>query len=226
MKNPNDFKKSLAVVQVVSTSFYIIIGVGVYVLVGDANVVSPALSIPSHKVETIAYAIAMISIIVSGVIPVLNGLKQLWLELFRGKPMLTSNGWKANALWIFMAFVTWMFGKCVLYLFAFFDNQGFVLSQLIPFFSSLLSIIASVTVVWFTFGLSGVIWLADNKKYSHRSPSGWFGNTGKMCMTLLSAFIVLMAVVITPLGIYSAAESIKEGYREGSYSHPFACRVT
>ncbi|TIB70591.1 hypothetical protein E3Q18_00540 [Wallemia mellicola] len=212
MKNPNDFKKSLAVVQVVSTSFYIIIGVGVYVLVGDANVVSPALSIPSHKVETIAYAIAMISIIVSGVIPVLNGLKQLWLELFRGKPMLTSNGWKANALWIFMAFVTWMF--------------GFVLSQLIPFFSSLLSIIASVTVVWFTFGLSGVIWLADNKKYSHRSPSGWFGNTGKMCMTLLSAFIVLMAVVITPLGIYSAAESIKEGYREGSYSHPFACRVT
>ena len=37
MKNPNDFKKSLAVVQVVSTAFYITIGVGVYVLVGDAN---------------------------------------------------------------------------------------------------------------------------------------------------------------------------------------------
>lgn len=140
--------------------------------------------------------------------------------------MLTSNGWKANALWIFMAFVTWMFGKRVLYLFAFLTAKGFVLSQLIPFFSSLLSIIASVTVVWFTFGLSGVIWLADNKKYSHRSPSGWFGNTEKKCMTLLSAFIVLMAVVITPLGIYSAVESIKEGYREGSYSHPFACRVT
>ena len=37
MKNPNDFKKSLAVVQVLATSFYITIGVGVYVLVGDAN---------------------------------------------------------------------------------------------------------------------------------------------------------------------------------------------
>ena len=95
MKNPNDFKKSLAVVQIISTAFYITIGVGVYILVGDANgvfkfiiwatltsvlVVSPALSIPSHKIETIAYAIAMISIIVAGVIPALNGLKQLWRE--------------------------------------------------------------------------------------------------------------------------------------------------
>ncbi|TIC19691.1 hypothetical protein E3Q13_01073 [Wallemia mellicola] len=112
MKNPNDFKKSLAVVQIISTAFYITIGVGVYILVGDANVVSPALSIPSHKIETIAYAIAMISIIVAGVIPALNGLKQLWLELFRGKPMLTSNSWKANALWIFMAFITWMLAFC------------------------------------------------------------------------------------------------------------------
>ncbi|TIC25869.1 hypothetical protein E3Q08_01530 [Wallemia mellicola] len=226
MKNPNDFKKSLAVVQIISTAFYITIGVGVYILVGDANgvfkfiiwatltsvlVVSPALSIPSHKIETIAYAIAMISIIVAGVIPALNGLKQLWLELFRGKPMLTSNSWKANALWIFMAFITWML--------------GFLLSQLIPFFSSLLSIISSLTTVWFTYGLSGVIWLADNKKYSYRSPSGWFGNTKKSSMALLSIFIVLMATVITPLGIYSAVESIKEGYREGSYSHPFACRA-
>ncbi|EIM21332.1 hypothetical protein WALSEDRAFT_64596 [Wallemia mellicola CBS 633.66] len=211
MKNPNDFKKSLAVVQIISTAFYITIGVGVYILVGDANVVSPALSIPSHKIETIAYAIAMISIIVAGVIPALNGLKQLWLELFRGKPMLTSNSWKANALWIFMAFITWML--------------GFLLSQLIPFFSSLLSIISSLTTVWFTYGLSGVIWLADNKKYSYRSPSGWFGNTKKSSMALLSIFIVLMATVITPLGIYSAVESIKEGYREGSYRHPFACRA-
>ena len=104
-------------------------------------------------------------------------------------------------------------------------HEGFLLSQLIPFFSSLLSIISSLTTVWFTYGLSGVIWLADNKKYSYRSPSGWFGNTKKSSMALLSIFIVLMATVITPLGIYSAVESIKEGYREGSYSHPFACRA-
>ncbi|TIC03116.1 hypothetical protein E3Q10_00770 [Wallemia mellicola] len=226
MKNPNDFKKSLAVVQVVSTAFYITIGVGVYVLVGDANVVSPALSIPSHKVETIAYAIAMISIIVSGIIPVLTGLKQLWLELFRGKPMLTSNSWKANALWVFMAFITWMIGKRVLSSLFFSDKpQGFILSQLIPFFSSLISIVASVTIVWFTYGLSGVIWLAENKKHCYKSPSGWFVNRQKRCMAVFSILIIFLAVVITPLGVYGSAGSIKEGYNEGSYSHPFACKA-
>lgn len=78
MKKPNDFKKSLAMVQVVSTAFYITIGIGVYMLVGENNVTSPALSIPRYKVETAAYAIALVSITISGVIPALNGMKQIW----------------------------------------------------------------------------------------------------------------------------------------------------
>lgn len=90
MKNPNDFKKSLGVVQIVSTAFYITIGVGVYILVGDNNVASPALSIPSYKVETAAYAIAMVSIIIAGVLPALVGIKQLWCEWDFTK-ILTSN---------------------------------------------------------------------------------------------------------------------------------------
>ncbi|TIB30473.1 hypothetical protein E3P86_03493 [Wallemia ichthyophaga] len=89
--------------------------------------------------------------------------------------MLTINNWKAQAIWTALAFVTWML--------------AFVLAQLIPFFSSLLSIISSITNMWFTYGLSGVIWLWDNKRGSHRSP--------------------VLAAVITPLGMYIAIESIK-----------------
>ncbi|TIA83671.1 hypothetical protein E3P98_00586 [Wallemia ichthyophaga] len=168
MKNPNDFKKSLGVVQLVSTLFYITVGIGVYALVGENKVKSPALSIPRYKVEIAAYAIAMVSIIVAGVLPALVGIKQLWLEFFREKPMLTSNNWKAQAIWTALAFVTWML--------------ALVLAQLIPFFSSLLSIISSITNMWFTYGLSGVIWLWDNKRGSHRSPGGWSASPGKVGM--------------------------------------------
>ncbi|TIB15669.1 hypothetical protein E3P89_00573 [Wallemia ichthyophaga] len=195
MKNPNDFKKSLGVVQLVSTLFYITVGIGVYALVGENKVKSPALSIPRYKVEIAAYAIAMVSIIVAGVLPALVGIKQLWLEFFREKPMLTSNNWKAQAIWTALAFVTWML--------------ALVLAQLIPFFSSLLSIISSITNMWFTYGLSGVIWLWDNKRGSHRSPGGWFASPRKVGMGVLSALTIVLAAVITPLGMYTAIESIK-----------------
>lgn len=225
MKKPNDFKKSLAMVQIVSTSFYITIGVGVYMLVGEENVKSPALSIPGYKLETAAYAIALISITISGVIPALNGIKQIWgrcvlyllilltrfiVEAFRGKKMLTSNDWKTYTTWIALAFTTWMI--------------GFFLAQLIPFFSSLLSIISSVLTVWFTYGISGMMWLYDNRKGSNRSPEGWFSNRQKTLMFAFSVFIIIMSSVITPLGMYSAIESIKDGYSTGAYSHPFACK--
>ncbi|TIB02576.1 hypothetical protein E3P94_00943 [Wallemia ichthyophaga] len=202
MKKPNDFKKSLAMVQIVSTSFYITIGVGVYMLVGEENVKSPALSIPGYKLETAAYAIALISITISGVIPALNGIKQIWVEAFRGKKMLTSNDWKTYTTWIALAFTTWMI--------------GFFLAQLIPFFSSLLSIISSVLTVWFTYGISGMMWLYDNRKGSNRSPEGWFSNRQKTLMFAFSVFIIIMSSVITPLGMYSAIESIKDGYSTGA----------
>ncbi|TIA92957.1 hypothetical protein E3P99_00402 [Wallemia hederae] len=200
MKKPKDFKKSLAMVQVISTLFYILVGVSVYLIVGENNVKSPALSISTYTVETVAYAIALVSITISGAIPATNGAKQIWVEAFKGKKMLTSSDWKSYGLWIALVFTTWMI--------------GFVIAQLIPFFSSLLSIISSILTCWLTYGISGILFLYDNRKQYKK----------KIWMTAFSVFIILFSSVITPLGMYTAITAIKEGYENGSYDHPFACK--
>ncbi|CAO1618255.1 unnamed protein product [Sympodiomycopsis kandeliae] len=217
MKQPRDFKKSLALVQVGATTVYIIVGATIYAFTGG-YVTSPALTATAPALRITAYSIALISIIVSGVVASYVCAKFIWVELFRGTPILTENSYKAWSYWITICAIMW--------------TIAFILGEVIPFFNQLLSITSAFFSNWLTFGLSGVLWLYDNHaKRSHAmpmasGPGGWFASPTKTILTLSAFGIILFSAAITGLGAYSSIKSIADGYSKGTYSHPFSCSAS
>ncbi|TFY56367.1 hypothetical protein EVG20_g8950 [Dentipellis fragilis] len=218
MRNPADFKYSLALVQTVATIFYVIVGATVYKY-GGQYVTSPALTMTSRPVRITAYSIALISIVVAGVVASYVGAKFVFLTLFRGSPRLTSRSWRTWGIWVAICATIW--------------TIGWIIAEVIPtsyFFSDLLSIISSILTVWFTYGLSGVLWLYDNgprgarnkgKGYSYRE--AYFRGWKQIVGFSISMFVIVMSAAIMVLGMYSAISSIKDNYSEGNYGHPFSC---
>lgn len=211
MKKPNDFKKSFGLSQLVATIAYIIVGTTIYIA-GGQYTTSPALTMTASTVRITAYSIALITIMVSGILGANVGAKYLYVNTLRNSSLLTSKSWKAQLVWMGMVALVWV--------------VGFIFSELIPFFNPILTIISSLFSVWFICGGAAMLWFYDNHP--------WFAKPGEEHERSLkplkqkffffcSVLALLISIAITPLGLYSAVQSIIDGYRGGSFSHPFAC---
>jgi hypothetical protein len=212
MREPNDFKKSFAMVQIAGVSSYTIVGATIYAF-GGQYVTSPALTMTSTPVRITAYSIAMITIMVSGILAVNIGAKYLYVATLRDSPLLTSKSMKAQGIWLGLVTGIWV--------------AGFLVAELIPvsachnvadwqFFNSLLTVVSSLFSVWFSFGFAGIMWFYAEWRDTRRT--SWF-----WVLFAASVLTIVLSAAITPLGLYSAAMSIKEGYTKGSFSRPFAC---
>lgn len=211
MKRPQDFKKSFAFSMSLGVIMQGVLGATIYSFTGQYTT-SPALSVTGRKFIIAGYSIAMVTIIISGVVAVNVGVKYLYVNLLRNSPLLTSKGWRARMVWFGLLMVYWV--------------VGFIVAELIPFFNELLSIITALTSVWFSYGFCAFLWLYDNhprwakpqEDYVRRlnTPVKWWWLT--VCVVA-----VALSCAITPLGLYSAAIGIRDGYKHGKYKHPFAC---
>ncbi|OCF40859.1 hypothetical protein I317_05309 [Kwoniella heveanensis CBS 569] len=209
MRNPNDFKKSFGITQGLGAIVYCIVGATVYVF-GGQYTASPALTMTTKPVRITAYAFALVTIMISGVVGANVGAKYLYIVTFRKSKLLTSNNIRAKLGWIGLVTFVW--------------TAAFVLAELIPFFNQLLTIVSSLFSVWFSFGLCGVIWFYNVHP--------WFAKPGeernlngiwKKVFFACAVVSIVLSAAITPLGLYSAAEGIKQGYSKGTFKHPFSC---
>ena len=119
MRRPDDFKKSLGIVQVLSITFYTIVGATIYSF-GGQYVTSPSLTMTARPVMITAYAIALISIFVAGVVPVAAGAKLVYVQAFRHSKRLTEKSWRMRFAWMGIVGAFWIL--------------GWVIANLIPFF--------------------------------------------------------------------------------------------
>jgi hypothetical protein len=176
MKKPNDFKKSFLMVQGIGITAYCVVGATIYSF-GGQYVTSPAFTMTSRTVTIVAYALAFVTIMISGVLAVNVGAKYCYVTLLRDSPLLTSGGWRAQAVWIALVAMHWF--------------VGFIVSQLVPFFNQLLTIVSALFTVWLTYGFVGIMWFWD------RSP--WFaryvGDTEPRRMDKLRWVLGVCAVV-------------------------------
>lgn len=182
MKNPKDYWKALAFLQVSETSLYLISAVVIYNFTGY-GVQSPALTSASPTAAKIAYGIATPTIIISGVINAHVAAKYLLVRKFRDSPRLQEKSWTNTFIWIALISALWFI--------------AWILAETIPVFNSLLGLIAALFVSWFTFGLNGMFWF-------HMNRGNWFNGWRNRCLSVLNAFIVLIGVIITGLGLYSS----------------------
>ncbi|KAI0063757.1 hypothetical protein BV25DRAFT_1934527 [Artomyces pyxidatus] len=216
MRKPADFKYSLALVQIVATVWYVVVGATIYAF-GGQYVTSPALTMTSKPVRTTAYLTHRHPAVISGVVASYVAAKFVFLTLFRGTPSLTSRSLRMWGIWVLICGAIW--------------SAGWIVAEVIPFFSDLLSFISSVLTVWFTYGLSGVLWLYDNRPADKASAdegrgryAGYFGGWKAIAGFVTSIFVIVMSTVLMILGVYSAIASIVQNYSSGLYTHPFSCK--
>ncbi|GAA5863281.1 hypothetical protein JCM8547_002887 [Rhodosporidiobolus lusitaniae] len=210
MREPRKFTRSILIMQSTQLIIYSIVG-GVVYSYGGQYVTSPALSMIPRTPRIVAYAFALVTIIVSGVVAVNVGAKYAFVAIFRDTPILTSKGFKAKASWTLILVGMWV--------------VGFVLAELIPFFNQLLTIVSALCSTWFVCGLGGICYLhlINPRLPENANNGGWLASPGRIVMIVVSLILIAISCVITPLGLYSAIKGIIDGYSNGTFHHPFTC---
>ncbi|KAI5809510.1 transmembrane amino acid transporter protein-domain-containing protein [Peziza echinospora] len=188
MKNPEEYPKALFSLQISDTCLYLIAAVVIYRFTG-ADVASPALGSTGPMLRKIAYGIASPTIIIAGVINAHVAAKYVYIRMFRGTKHLGASSWYSNTVWVAILVVIWVI--------------AWVIAEAIPSFNNLLALISALFVSWFTYGISGVMWLHINK-------GRWTENWKKKLLTAVNFSICGLGIVITILGLYASGTAIHE----------------
>ena len=179
MARPRDFPKALALVQVVTTTFYLIVAVVIYQFAGQ-DVLSPALGSAPPLFRRIVYGLAVPTIIVAGVICALVAAKNLVKLYGQWMKHVTVDNCKPRwPLWLTAIGCIW--------------SVAFFLAILIPEFSNLLALIGAMFGTWIALGFCSILWF-----HMHREQlrSRWSGqNTVKLATFACVNFAILVITI-------------------------------
>lgn len=210
LKNPRDFPKALAFLQISDISMYVIAAIVIYYFAGD-SVASPALNSASEVLAKVAWGVAIPTIIVAGVVNGHVGVKYLYVRCLRGRDdgLMHQKTWKSRGIWIAMATLSWL--------------AAWLIAEAVPVFNDMLGITSALFASWFTFGLSGMFWFSMNftrgERWYHvrpREPWSW----KKIILLLVNLVLIAMACILCVVGLYASISSIKE---HGATKKPFSC---
>ncbi|KAH1496717.1 hypothetical protein LV164_001098 [Aspergillus fumigatus] len=209
MKEPKDFWKSVTAVTIAEIIVFSLVGAIVYDYTGNQYMTAPAFgSIGNEVYKKVSFSFMVPTLIFLGVLYASVSARFIFFRLFDGtrhKGNHTVVGW---ASWTGILAVLWI--------------MAFIIAEVIPFFSDLLSIMSSLFDSFFGFIFWGVAYLrmryADHGPgfYKKRGIRGWVG------------FIVNIGLILTGLfflgpGTYAAVMSVIISYRTGSVGSPFSC---
>ncbi|KAL2819004.1 transmembrane amino acid transporter protein-domain-containing protein [Aspergillus cavernicola] len=209
MKEPKDFWKSVTAVTIAEIIVFSLVGSIVYAYTGTQYMTSPAFgSLGDETYKKISFSFMIPTIIFLGVLYASVSARFLFFRLFDGtrhKGNHTVVGW---ASWIGILAVLW--------------TAAFIIAEVIPFFSDLLSIMSSLFDSFFGFIFWGVAYLRMRYDdhgpdfYKKRGIRGWLGagvNVG----------LILIGVYFLGPGTYASIESVIQNYEAGTVGSPFSC---
>jgi hypothetical protein len=200
METPQDFKKSLFMLQGFEISLYLTAGVVIYYYVGT-EVPSPALSAAGPLMKKVAYGIAIPTIVGAGVVNGHIGLKYIYFRLCSKSGLIHQNNWKSIGIWIALGVSCWV--------------VAWIIAEAIPVFSDLNSLISALFASWFSYGLSGIYWLHLNK-------GAWFATKRKIALFVLNVGIAIFGLALCVLGLYASGTAIHDDTSTAS----FTCKNT
>lgn len=168
MKEPRDFWKSVTAVTVAEVIVFSLVGAVVYVYTGNQYMTSPAFgSLGNEIYKKIAFSFMVPTIIFLGVLYASVSARFIFFRLFEGtrhKGNHTVLGWVA---WVGILAGLW--------------TMAFIIAEVIPFFSDLLSIMSSLFDSFFGFIFWGVAYIRMRREdygpnfYRNRGLRGWIG---------------------------------------------------
>ncbi|KAI9827546.1 MAG: hypothetical protein M1832_004896 [Thelocarpon impressellum] len=208
MKNPNDFPKAVWAVTIAEIIVFSLVGSVVYVYAGEQYMKSPAFGSLTPLYKKVSFSFMIPTIIFLGVLYASVSARFLFFRLFEGtrhKGSHTVVGWAA---WAGILAALWI--------------AAFIIAELIPFFSDLLSLMSSLFDSFFGFIFWGVAWIRMRK--ADYGP-GWFGRLGLWghVKFAINIVIILIGLFFLTGGTYATVESIRMSYKAGNVGKVFTC---
>ncbi|KAH6668063.1 aromatic and neutral aliphatic amino acid permease [Verticillium dahliae] len=198
-KNPDDWPKALAFLQITDTTLYIIAAVVIYVYVGP-DVPSPALSAAgSATVRKAIWGVAIPTIAIAAVIYAHVASQYIFTRIFGNTKHVVRRTRLSTIWWLLITLGVW--------------GLGMVIAESIPIFNNLLGLVSAAFASWFSFGLPGIFWL-----WMHYG--NWFTNLKQCCRFAATSLLLVVGIVLCVLGLWVSIESIANG---GAGSKPWTC---
>lgn len=120
--------------------------------------------------------------------------KYIYVRMFRGTRHMSTRTWLSLGTWIGIITVLWV--------------VAWIIAESIPVFNDLLGLISSLFASWFTYGLSGVLWLYINR-------GRWFSNGRKGALTVANFAIFALGAAVCGIGLYATGVAIHDDAGSG-----------
>ncbi|KAJ5757285.1 uncharacterized protein N7511_007467 [Penicillium nucicola] len=198
MQDPKEFPKSLAMLQIVDTTMYIVTAMVIYCYAGP-DVASPALSSAGPLMKRVVYGLAIPTVIVAGVVFGHVACKYIYVRIFRGERShhMHQRSLLATGTWIAIGLATW--------------TIAWIIAESIPVFNELLSLISALFGSWFSYGLPAIFWFVLNR-------GQWFSSPRKIMLTIVNLVILGIACAICGLGLWVSGQAINESSSKASWT--------
>jgi hypothetical protein len=207
MKNASrDFMPSVFILQGFAIPMYAIVGAVMYALAGQ-HTTSPALGAAPVITAKVAYGVLLPTLLGTSLVFGHTSIKYIFVECLRLMKIeheYDRNTKRAWTLWLAIGTTFWIL--------------AFVLANAIPLFHSILSVSAALFVSWFTFGISGVMWLYLNWEVQFRD---W----KKTLLAIVNWVIIAFTLLANGVGLWASIQQLIAAYNNPSVlvNGPFTC---
>lgn len=208
MREPKDFPKALWAVTICEVIVFGCVGAVIYAYTGNQYYTAPAFGSLQDTYKKVSFSFMIPTLIFLGVLYASVSARFIFFRIFEGTRHKTSHTVKGWEAWAGILALTWV--------------GAFIIAEVIPFFSDLLSLMSSLFDSFFGFifwGLAyirmrrvdrGEAWLKD---MSIRSIFG----------LVMNVFIILIGLFFLGAGTYASVESIIQNYAAGTVPGVFTC---
>jgi hypothetical protein len=209
MKNPYDFRKALWLVTICEIIVFSLVGAVIYAYTGTQYNEAPAFgSLGNDIYKKVSFSFMVPTLIFLGVLYASVSARFVFFRIFensRHKSEHTVIGW---ATWAGILACTWIL--------------AFVIAEVIPFFSDLLSLMSALFDSFFGWIFWGTAYMRMRRAdlgpgfWKKRGIRGWAG-------FLVNCFIICVGFYFLGPGTYVSVQAIINHYNAGTVGTAFSC---
>ncbi|KAJ7063542.1 transmembrane amino acid transporter protein-domain-containing protein [Mycena amicta] len=203
MKEPKDFPKALWAVTICEVVVFTLCGAIMYHYVGNQYITAPAFGSLQPTYKKIAFSFAIPTIVYLGSLYSSVTARFIFFRIFgvdsKHRSSNTVLGW---GVWAGIIGVTWIL--------------AFIIAEVIPFFSDMLSLMSSLFDCWFGFIYWGMAYLIIYPKEER-----WKGL--RSFETVINYFLIVFGIFMLVGGTYTSIQSIIDSYNASAYGSVFSC---